>query len=264
MATDASTSSQSIAEAALVASIAVFHVIDHELVHERWHVLTHATAGAVAGGAALALGATPADLGWSPQAVGRGLRTGAVVSAGVAGALALAAALPATDALLADPRVDEAPRRELARRALLDIPLGTAVYEELVFRSALLGLALRRCSPLVAVASTSVVFGLWHVLPALEDRRRDERVGARPMVATVAPTIIATALAGVAFAALRLRSGSVLAPILVHATTNVGALLASGATRRRRMGPTGGVVAGRSATPSARTTAAGRRDRPRA
>ena len=231
---DAPAARRNLAESALIASIAIFHVVDHELVHERWHVVTHTAAGAVAGGAALALGATPGDLGWSPAAAGRGLRTGGAVSAVILGSLGLVAALPATDPLLADPRVDDAPRRELARRAVLDIPLGTAVYEELVFRSALLGLALRRVPAPVAVALTSTVFGLWHVLPALEDRRRDERVAARPLAATVGPTVLATTAAGVGFSVLRLRTGSVLAPILVHAATNVGGLLASGVTRRRR------------------------------
>lgn len=238
---------RTLAEGALVASIAVFHVVDHELVHERWHVLTHASAGPVAGGAALALGATTDDLGWSRDAAGRGLRTGGVIGAGVLATLGAVAFVPAADPLLADPRVDDARRRDLARQAVLDIPIGTAVYEELVFRSALLGLALRRSSAPVAVAATSVLFGFWHVLPALEDRRRDHRVAQRHLLATVVPTVVGTAGAGAGFAALRLWTGSVVAPILVHAATNVGALLASGATRRRR----------RRATEAARSDAVG-------
>ncbi len=224
----------SVAEAALVASIAAFHVIDHELVHERWHVLTHTAAGVAAGAAALALGATPDELGWSRVAAGQGLRTGGLVAGGFLAGFALTAALPAADPILADTRVDDASRGELARRAALDIPIGTAVYEELVFRSALLGLALRRWSPPVAVAATSGAFGLWHILPAIEDRRRDERVAARPALWSIVPTVVGTAFAGVGFAGLRLRTGSVIAPVLVHAAVNVGALLASSTTRRRR------------------------------
>ena len=223
-----------VAEAALVAAIAAFHVVDHQLVDERWHVLTHASAGVVASASALAIGASVDEIGLAPSAMGRGLRGGGLVAAGILAGFGVVAALPASDALLADPRVDEARRRDLARSATLDIPIGTAVYEELVFRSALLGLALRRWPPPVAVAVTSGLFGLWHVLPALEDRRRDDRVAQRPALATVLPTVVGTAVAGAGFAALRLRTGSVVAPILVHAATNVGALLASGATRRRR------------------------------
>lgn len=231
---DARTSPGLVAETALVAAIAAFHVVDHELVHERWHVLTHAAAGVAASGTALAMGASLDDVGLDPATAGRGLRGGGMVAAGILGGFALVAAVPAADPLLADPRVDDARRRDLVRSATLDIPIGTAVYEELVFRSALLGLALRRWPQPVAVAVTSALFGLWHVLPALEDRRRDERVAERHPVATVVPTVVGTAVAGAGFAALRLRTGSVLAPILVHAATNVGALLASGATRRRR------------------------------
>lgn len=228
-----------VAEGSLVLGIAAFHVIDHELVDERWHVLTHASAGAGAVGAALALGVPVDDLGLSPSAARRGLALGSAVAAVAVAPLAVAAALPASDPFLSDPRIDETPRRELARRALVDIPVGTAVYEELVFRSALLGLTLRRLPAPVAVAVTSVVFGLWHVLPAIEDRRRDERVAARHPLATIVPTVIGTAMAGAGFAALRLRSRSVLAPIIVHAATNVGGLAASALTRRRRRAAVG-------------------------
>jgi len=231
---DVRSDSVPVAETALVAAIAAFHVVDHQLVDERWHVLTHATAGVVASAAALAMGASVDEAGLAPGAAVRGLQGGGLVAAGILAGFAVVAAVPASDPLLADPRVDDARRRDLARSATLDIPIGTAVYEELVFRSALLGLALRRWPPPVAVAVTSGLFGLWHVLPALEDRRRDERVAERHVLATVVPTVAGTAVAGAAFAVLRLRTGSVLAPILVHAATNVGALLASGATRRRR------------------------------
>ena len=58
-------------------------------------------------------------------------------------------------------------------RGLVEIPIGTAVYEEVVFRGVILGLALRRLPPLPATLVTSALFGLWHVLPSLRDREHN-------------------------------------------------------------------------------------------
>ena len=78
-----------------------------------------------------------------------------------------------------------------------------------------------------AVVVTSVVFGFWHVPPALSDASGKSTIAA---AGVVAGTIAVTTVAGVLFAWLRLRSGSLVAPILGHIATNsfayVGALVA--------------------------------------
>lgn len=216
------------ADAVLVGSIAAFHVVDIKVIPPRWQLLTHTAVGLAAAGAASRLGVSAAGLGLEPRRAGDGVRAGLATAGLVAAALGVAAALPSAEAWFADERVSESSPSELARWAALDIPVGTAVYEELVFRSALLGLALRRLPTPAAVAVTSTLFGLWHVLPALDDPRQN-----------LAATVVATGVAGAAFAALRLRSGSVVAPILAHTATNAGALVAAALVlgrRRRRAG----------------------------
>ena len=47
-----------------------------------------------------------------------------------------------------------------------------AAAEEIAFRGALLGLLLRRHRRATAVASSSLLFGLWHLLPTLPAMRR--------------------------------------------------------------------------------------------
>jgi membrane protease YdiL (CAAX protease family) len=235
-----------LADAALVASIVAFHVVDHTVVPARWQLPAHTVAGGTAVAAAAALGASAGDLGVEASKLPAGLRLGAVSAALVLGGLAASARVPALEEVLSDPRVEAASGRELALRATVEIPLGTAVYEELVFRSALLGLALRRLPRPAAVAVVSGLFGLWHVFPALHDRELRPAVARLPVAATVVPTVAGTALAGAGFAALRLRSGSVVAPLLAHVATNVGALLASAAVvaRRRRSVAQGPAEAG--------------------
>ncbi|MGZ8734443.1 MAG: CPBP family intramembrane glutamic endopeptidase, partial [Acidimicrobiia bacterium] len=131
---------------------------------------------------------------------------------------------------------------------LLRIPIATALGEELVFRAALLGLFGRGRSRGIAVAASSALFGLWHILPTLEslgpagttepggaEFGRRARAGRAALVTGV---VVATAGVGAAFAALRLRSKSVLAPVVAHAGLNVAALIAARVVSRpERAGP---------------------------
>jgi uncharacterized protein len=170
-------------------------------------------------------GCGPADLGLAPADLGRGLRHGTVAVAAVALALALAAAVPTTRELFADRRVDQHSVAALWYVTLVRIPLGTVVLEETLFRGTLLGLGLLRWSRGTAVAFSSVLFGLWHVLPARG------LPGFNPVVASlsrgsvrhllaISLAVAGTALAGALFCWLRLRARSLLAPVMVHLATN--------------------------------------------
>jgi CAAX protease family protein len=157
------------------------------------------------------------DPGLDREQLGQGLRLGAAAAALLAVVLAVGAALPATRDLFADRRVDPQSVTLLLYHTLVRIPLGTVVLEETLFRGVLLGLALRRCSPWAAVAFSSVLFGLWHLLPARGIS------GFNPVVATASQgtlrhvllivlAVAATALAGAVFCWLRLRARSLAAP----------------------------------------------------
>jgi membrane protease YdiL (CAAX protease family) len=97
--------------------------------------------------------------------------------------------------------------------------------EELIFRGALLGLYMQRHRPWVAVAMSSAVFGVWHVLPTIDSLGTNPgAAGAADSIflqsAAVAFIVLATGVAGAFFSWLRLRSGSILAPWLTHAGFN--------------------------------------------
>lgn len=72
-----------------------------------------------------------------------------------------------------------------------------------------------------ATVGSSVLFGLWHVLPALGSDAGPGGAGAR-----TAGTVLVTGLAGLGFCWLRVRSGSLLAPALLHWALNGLGLLA--------------------------------------
>ena len=161
-----------------------------------------------------------------------GVRWGGAVAAVAAGALALAVAAPGLRPFLDDTRVQRLEPIAVGYHALVRVPFGTVLLEELAFRGALLG-ALARCTNLTrAAAGSSAVFGFWHVRPTrgLLDANdiADDPVA---RAAAVGAAIVATAVGGMFFCVLRMRSDSTLAPIVAHTAMNSLGVLASAITR---------------------------------
>ena len=164
-----------------------------------------------------ALGAL-GGLGWSGLGLARnrilrGLAFGGVVFGIVAAVLVVAGAVPATSGLLNDSRVHVGVAT-MSFEVLVAIPFGTVVLEELAFRGVLLGLLRRRLSTPWAVGLMSVLFGLWHVKGVLHSGTGGIAIG------TVIVTVVATTTAGIGFGWLRVRSDSLVAPVLAHVATN--------------------------------------------
>ena len=180
-------------------------------------VVPNLTVAATGVAAARWWGRSWAELGLDPVDARRGLRFGAAAVPVVAGAVATVAAVPALRRLLRDERVLGLSDREAAFHALVRIPLATALAEEVLFRSVLLGQTGTGGRRVRAVVWTSMAFGLWHVLPALHSHRSNRQGGA---ATTVTGTVVATAGVGAALAVLRLRSRSVVAPVIAHAAVN--------------------------------------------
>src|SRR5262249_54914327 len=115
--------------------------------------------------------------------------------------------------------------------AFVVIPLGTVLLEEVAFRGVLLGLVHRHRGAAWASVTSSVLFGLWHILPSLHLAAANHAIGAAlgGRVLTVLAAVGFTALAGLLLCELRRRSGSLLAAAALHwATNGLGVLLAAG------------------------------------
>lgn len=168
------------------------------------------------------------ELGLGRAQLGAGLRLGGWVALMIAGATVLLVGVPATRSFFEDTDVaaDSITKRVLM--PLVIIPVGTALFEEIIFRGVLLGLLLRVSNRRAAIFTSSVLFGLWHLPPALHDASGKGAAGA---LGTVVGTVAVTTGAGFLFAHLRLRSGSLAAPVLAHAATNgfayIGAVVAA-------------------------------------
>jgi CAAX protease family protein len=206
----------------------------------RHAALTAAGVSAIAVGAARAVGMAPRDLGLAPTSARRGAAVGVAVGVPIAAAVVAGARHPATRAFFGDARVVELSDRDAAYELFVRIPVVTAATEELLFRSVLLAVASDWLGVRRAVVYTSIVFGVWHVVPALHSHRHNPSAagavdGMGGRVALVAGTIAATMVAGLGLCVLRVRTNSVVAPIIVHAVINGTAFaVARAASARRR------------------------------
>lgn len=158
---------------------------------------------------------SPRELGLSTGHIPRGVRVGVLASAVPAASLVLAAAIPSVHSRVRA----HAQRKKLGEWILLQIPAGTVLAEELMFRSVLSAVLQSAWPCKQAMAVHAATFGLWHMHPA--------RAAGDNMFGTVA----VTGASAVLFEELRARGDSVLSPALLHLTVNVGGALLSGSTR---------------------------------
>lgn len=209
--------------ALVIAALAALNVTDHLISGGLW----------LAPIAALVLlgFARWSGLSWRQLGLGRDrLRAGAVWAAGAVAVIALVylagVLVPATRPAFLDARYHLSIAGALVT-ALVVIPVGTILVEEVAFRSVLWGMLSRHMPTWRVLVISSILFGLWHVLPALHlavaNRGIGEAVsgaGASAGVLVVAGTVAFTALGGAVAGELRRRSGSLLASAGMHWATN--------------------------------------------
>jgi uncharacterized protein len=175
------------------------------------------------------------EVGFGRAQLVRGLRWGAGAALLVATVLGVGLLLQdhveAFALLLSDQRA-VMPLGGVLYQATLRIPLGTALFEEVAFRGVLLAILTRAMRPGSAMAVSSVVFGLWHIPPTMVALQVNGVVASSPAgISAIAGAVLVTSVAGMMFCWLRARSGSLLAPILAHWSTNSLGLLAAVSTQ---------------------------------
>lgn len=164
------------------------------------------------------------ELGLRARDAGSGLRWGLAAGAVVLTAFVVAAAVPALRPWITDSRTDMSLSGVLFA-ALIRVPLGTVALEETLFRGVLLALLARGRSVRAAIGWCCVLFALWHVLPSrgvagFNPALAELAGGSLVRVLLVTGLVALTGVAGVIFCWLRLASGSLLAPAILHVSTN--------------------------------------------
>ncbi|WP_405144683.1 CPBP family intramembrane metalloprotease [Sphaerisporangium sp. NBC_01403] len=177
-----------------------------------------------------------AEIGFEGGA--RGVKIGAALAGAVAAVYTGGVLLPRTRRFFRDERALGLSRARLAEEILVQVPLGTVLLEEVGFRGVLPAVLRRSYGAGVAVAGSSALFGLWHILPAMDMAAANPALGGLAdggsrgdgAARLVVGSVVSTGLAGVFFHELR-RRGGLPAPSLFHLATNSLGFLAARAAR---------------------------------
>jgi membrane protease YdiL (CAAX protease family) len=216
----------------VILAVALYgNVIANEVLAPAWYVPFNLGILVVTLFIARRAGTTWTSMGLRSDRFRRGLRVGLVVVTGVVVVAAILLALPIAREVARDERIVERSIWLSMYHAFVRIPLGTALYEEVLFRGVIFGMLVRRYSPLVSAVWSSLLFGLWHLLPAFDVLETnpvgDVFSGASGTVWALVGAVAATFLVGLAFQWIRLFANSVVAPILVHIGTNSVAIISA-------------------------------------
>lgn len=134
--------------------------------------------------------------------------------------------IPSTREAFGDQRVGALSTGEVMWRALVRVPLGTVVLEEIAFRGVLLAMLWRRIGVVHAMVASSLVFGLWHILPSLGITQANDALGAAVgtgpggRIVGVLFVVVSTFFAGLIFCELRRRFDHLIVPMALHWATN--------------------------------------------
>jgi len=213
---------------AIAALVLYGNVIVNEVLGPPWYVPFNVGVLGVALLLARRAGTTWISMGMRATRVRRGIAIGGIIAAAIVALFVVAVVIPSARDAFKDQRIVEGSIGLSLYHALVRVPLGTALYEEVLFRGIIFGMLARRASALSAAVWSSALFGIWHILPAIdaiETNPIGDVLGGswEPVVAAVVSTFVA----GLLFVWIRLYAGSIVAPILVHIASNSTAILAS-------------------------------------
>jgi len=216
---------------AIVALTAYANIIANRVLDSWLHIPFNLGILGVAVAIARHAGANATDLGYRRDRICRGLIVGGIVMGVIGVGILIGVALPFTRDLFRDERVTDQSTGTVLFNALIRIPIATAFYEETLFRGVLFGMFARRWAPLWSGLATSLLFGLWHILPTIDTLLTNpagESIDSIPEITlALVGTVAGLTLTGFAFLWLRLRANSTVAPVMVHIATNSFALLAA-------------------------------------
>jgi membrane protease YdiL (CAAX protease family) len=215
---------------AVIAVLVVANVLNNRLMPSAYVITSLVTAGALLlllRWTCTTWHDTWAAVGLACGTLRRGLVWAAALVAVVAFGYLVFALHPVTRVFLWDRRAGGPGWGSVAYQALVRVPLGTVLLEEVAFRGVVYALIRGLYGTVWATVVSSLLFGLWHILPSLRLGEANPAIGrifgARSpggaALVTVAAVVV-TAMAGVVLCELRRVSGSLLAPAAVHWSAN--------------------------------------------
>lgn len=214
-----------------IAALAAYNVIQNFAVPPRFYVAANLGVGAALVNLARRQGCSWDDLGLSAAGWRRSLAMGGAGSALAIGGAVLASANSDLRRYLLDQRAQRQSRRDVLYRSLVRFPIGTALFEEVAFRGVLYGMWRRAGkSHRAATAITAIAFGVWHLIPSRNALRGNPLEGhltsQSSQMGVIAGGASLTGLFSFGLTWLRIQSGSLVAPWLIHSAVNSTSYLA--------------------------------------
>lgn len=224
----------------LVAIIAGYNVIQNRLLPGSLYVPANIVVSAALVAMARRNGSSWADLGLDPARTSNGLRLGAGFAGAVGLGTLLGASHPAVRSRLLDERAANQQAADVLYNILVRFPLGTALFEEVVFRGVVEAMWSRDgASGREGEVAAAVLFGLWHLVPTkdvLASNPATRELKSRTSKgAAVAAAAAVTGVASLGFSRLREWSGSLVAPWLGHTAISCAGYLAGVFVWRREV-----------------------------
>lgn len=206
--------------------LAAHNLVQNSILNEEGYVWGNIVVAGTLAGLARDAGFTWEEIGLGPGDLRISRRMGAWVLTASTAFLAITARMPRIRHYLRDKRAPAATRPEKIRRALIRFPVGTALFEEVAFRGVLPALLANetRSGDILAAG----MFAIWHLIPT-HHVLRVNGIAQRPrsrMLGTLAGSA-ASGLAGYVLSRVRRKTGSILAPWLIHSAVNTTSYLAA-------------------------------------
>ncbi len=211
--------------ALLVGIVVVSNIVSNRVIPTSWYVLWNSLVAAAMVFIALRVDRLSLeDLGLGRANLKRGLRWGLVLAGAVLVAYLIGLAIPQTREFFRDDRASLT-GWDVLYKMFVAVPFGTVLLEEVGFRGVVPAVFGHRMSRNWAIGWSSVLFGLWHILPAAHVNQTNAALRGSlgndaGQVLAITLAVVATALVGVFFCWLRFRSQSLLTPIILHISTN--------------------------------------------
>ena len=212
--------------AVVIGTLVVLNVVNNRVAPQTHYLLWSFGGSVLLLAIGLLDGNTWTDMGLGWAYLLPGLIWAAVCVGGVTAVYLGGSAFKRTRTAFHDERMSDLSGSRMVFQALVEVPFGTVLLEEIAFRAVLLSMLIRRCGLGWGVVIASILFGLWHILPSIGTHEQNPALGSvvgegrRGNILAIVLSVLTTTLAGVLFAGLRLFSGSVLAPMGFHWATN--------------------------------------------
>jgi hypothetical protein len=172
---------------------------------------------------------TASDIGWTKQNLGKSVLTGLGLSAMVVlPFVILLCLLPALGFDVKTPRLEAVARDIFWWRIFVRIPIGTAFFEEMLFRGIFYGYLMKKMSQRKTILITSLFFAFWHIIPAYEVVSQHLQITSIGMFLGLwSVLMLGSFVGGILFAWIRYRTKNIAGCIIAHALINVLSLVSA-------------------------------------